>query len=646
MKALLCGLFLALVSITTVAQKSPVKFGSIPMEDMKMTVYDKDSSAAAVILVDYGEAYIQVNTVSVTLNFERHVRIKILKKEGLDWANVEVPLRHSGTSEDKVAQLKAVTYSLENGQIVETKMTKDAVFKEKYSRNIDLHKFTLPKVKEGSIIEYSYSVISDFYTNFPNWQFQYSIPVRHSEFWASIPEFFFYEKYMQGYVQVTNYEVLPKNSTDFQVNAHHWVVKNVPAFKEEPFMTSKNDYTARINFALSRVAFRGRPVQDIMGSWQKLNSLLVEAESFGGIIRSSSFLKKQATEITAGITDPFQKATAIYNFVRDNLEWNGDKDYLSAPPKKVFDSKKGSAGDINIILASMLEKVDIDVDMVILSTRDHGFVRKEYPMSEQFNYAICLARIGDKEILMDATEKLLPMGMLPERCLNGEGLVISKTKHGWVKLGTRTKAKTIVSADLALDANGDMKGSLVYTHDGYDAHRMRKEYHTKGEDTYLKDFLASKSWQVDKSDFENVQAIDKAAKQSHNITIAEHVAAAGDVMYISPFITSQISENPFKLENREYPVDYGVNQEKTYMFKLTLPEGYVVDEIPQSKVYMLPGSAAKYTFNCSLIGNTVTLLSSFQINKSLFIQSEYPDLREFYNQVVAKQAEQIVLKKK
>jgi hypothetical protein len=646
MKALIGGLLMALLAFTASAQKSPVKFGNIPMEDMKMTVYDKDSSAAAVILVDYGEAYIQINTVAATMNFERHVRIKILKKEGLDFADVEVPLHISGTAEEKVLGLKAVTYTLENGQIVETKMSKDAVFKEKLSKYMTLHKFTLPNVKEGSVIEYSYTLVSDFVTYFPNWQFQYTIPVRHSEFWASIPEYFFYEKYMQGYVQVNKYEVIPKNGANFQVNAHHWIVQNIPAFKEEPFMTSKQDYLSKVNFALSRISYPGQPVDDVMGSWQKLNNLLVESDAFGGIIKSSVFLKKQATEITVGMTDPVQKATAIYNFVKDNLEWDGDKDYLSAPPRKVFDGKKGSAGDINIILASMLEKVDIDVDMVILSTRDHGFVRKEYPMSKQFNYAVCLARIGDKEILMDATEKLLPMGVLPERCLNGEGLVISKTKHGWIKLGSKMKARTVVSGDFVLDAQGELKGNLTFTRDGYDAHNMRKEYQSKGESEYLKEFLSTKSWQVDKSNFENIKTIDQSAKQTHSLVISQHVSVAGDVMYISPFVSSQIDENPFKLENREYPVDYGTNQDKTYLCKFTLPEGFVVEEMPQPKVFALPGGAAKYSYSCSIIGNTLSIVSSFQINKSLFLQNEYPDLREFYNQVVAKQAEQIVLKKK
>src|SRR5690606_5857760 len=112
------------------------------------------------------------------------------------------------------------------------------------------------------------------------------------------------------------------------------------------------------------------------------------------------------------------------------------------------------------------------------------------------------------------------------------------------------------------------------------------------------------------------------------------------------FIESQLVENPFKSETRLYPVDYGSPQEKTYMCKITIPENYEIDELPVSKVIALPGNAAHFLYNVSQLENTINITSSFQINKALFMQNEYAFIREFYNQVVAKQAEQIVLKKK
>ncbi|MFM9837111.1 MAG: DUF3857 domain-containing protein [Cyclobacteriaceae bacterium] len=636
---------LLLISLSSSAQKAPIKFGDIPMADMKMTVYDKDSSANAVVLTDYGIAYITVTSGGAVLNFERHTRIKILKKEGLDLANSSILLYHSGSAEEKMTGLKASSYNLEGGKIVETKLSKEGIFKEKYNRNYNQQKFTLPNVKEGSVIEYTYKKTSEFFTNFPNWQFQRSIPVRWSEYWAMIPSIFIYEKYMQGYVPVSSYENKNQSYYDTEVKAHHWITENVPAFKDEPFMTCEDDYISKLNFALSHINYSTHS-EEIMGSWQKLNDNLLENDDFGKVIAKSGFLKDQVEQLTTGITEPLKKIEVISSHIKQTIEWDGEEDFYAGNFKKIIEKKSGTSGDINLMLASMLDKAGLQVDMVMLSTRDHGFVRQAYPMTKQFNYVICSVNLDGKTILLDATEKYLPFDILPSRCMNGQGLVISKKNHGWVTISTKAKAKTIVSADLALAADGELKGKIQYTRDGYDAEAMRESYNKKGEATYVKDFLASKQWQVEKSAFQDVKDLSKSVKESHEVSISEHSSAAGDVIYINPFVTSQEQENPFKSEKREYPVDFGSLTDKTYMCKITLPENFVIDELPKSKVIALPANAGKYMYNAVQTGNIVSITSAFQINKSLFIQDEYPLIKEFYNQVVAKQAEQIVVKKK
>jgi hypothetical protein len=645
MKAfLICSLFI-LSSFLVFSQKSPIKFGEIPMEDMKMISYPLDSSADAVILCDYGEAYIQSNINSVTMTFERHRRIKILKSSGTEWANASIPLYFSGSAEERVTNLKAVSYNLEAGKVVETKMEKESVFKEKFNRNYNIQKFTVPNVKEGTVVEYSYKVISEFFSVFPNWQFQETIPTRHSEYWAIMPEFFFYEKYLQGYVPMTGYEVKDKSSADFNTKAHHWIVKDVPAFKAEPFMTSEDDYVSKINFALSYVQFPGQPTQEIMGSWEKLNKTLIESEYFGTVIERSGFLKNVVAELLTGIEDPIQKVSTIHSYVKNNVEWDGYKDFRADNLKKILERKKGTSGDINLLLGSMLDKAGFKVEMILLSTRDHGFIRQSYPMERQFNYTICSVQVGDKTLLLDATDRFLPYTVLPDRCLNGTGMVVSATNHRWINIETKIKAKTTVMGEFAMTDLGELKGKLSFIRDGYDAHAMRKNFDAKGETEYLKDFLGAKSWSIEKSEFKNIKDLDQSAKEEYQLTISEHATAAGDVIYVSPFVYGQFNKNPFTSENREYPVDFGSMNEKIYMVKFIVPEGFKVEEMPQSKVIQLPGNAARFMYNVSLTGNNLQITSNFQINRNIFTQVDYPNLREFYNQVVAKQAEQIVLKK-
>lgn len=655
------------------AQKPPVKFGDVSLNDMKMTRYAADSSATAVVLVDFGETVITYNqNTGFEMNFTRVKRTKILTKEGLDEADFAIDLYHSSNSGDKekISALKAVTYNLENGKIVEYKVKDNGIMTEKVDDNWDRMKITWPNVKEGSIIEITYNINSDFFSNLQDWQFQETIPVVWSEYRTRIPEYFKYDKYMQGYIPLTvNEETqMPKTITlssiersgdrvvtstinneaiHYTENRFRWVAQDVPGFKAEPFITTVNDYISEINFELSSTKFPNSPMKNYMGSWEDINKTFAEDEDFGLQVTGNGFLKKTVEEITAGLAAPDDKIKAIDAYVKRNILWNEvTRKYVSSSLKKVVEEKKGNSADINFLLASMLEKAGFTVFPVLLSTRNHGFLRESIPVSSQFNYVICEVRLGDKTILLDATEKLLPTGVLPERCLNGKGLSISKEGYKWIDLQTPVKSRTLLNSDLALDVNGELKGKMQIDRSGYHGLKCRRNYFSKGETDYVKDFAGTRSsWEFEKSEFKGATEIQNPFSEIHTLTITDHVSSSGDIMYINPFVIGKQEENPFKLEKREYPVDFGSAFDNMYIVKIKIPEGYSVEELPKSKVFMLPASAAKYVYNMTNVSNTITLTSNLSINKNLFSQDEYLNLREFYNQVVAKQAEQIVLKK-
>ena len=148
-----------------------------------MTSYDKDSSASAVILADYGTSAISYRqNIGFSLDFERITRIKILTKEGLSWGDFSIPLYKNGSEDEKLVGLKAVTYNLEDGKIVESKVKNDQIFKENVDAHWDITKVTCPNVREGSVVEISYKVNSPFWFNFQDWTFQSSIPTVISEY--------------------------------------------------------------------------------------------------------------------------------------------------------------------------------------------------------------------------------------------------------------------------------------------------------------------------------------------------------------------------------------------------------------------------------------------------------------------------------
>lgn len=640
---------------------------------MKMTRYEPDSSAVAVVLADYGESQLQYNqTQGFILSFDRITRTKILTKDGYDHGNFEI-LLYTGDTEnrEKLSGLKVVTYNLVDGKIVETKASNDAIFEEAYNDDYDLVKVAAPNVKEGSVVEITYKIQTEYILNLQDWQFQSTIPVVWSEYRTRIPDFFTYEKYMQGYITAAIHEekVIPKAITlnyktrgtgrwgtggtnfeqekiDYKEQYMRLVAKDVPAFKPEPFITTYKDYISEINYELAYVKFPNEPVEPIMGTWDDISKKLWEHSKFGGEVKGNGFLAKIVEPLTAGVTTPEATIAVIHDYVKKNISWDGRYRILSGGSlKKVLDEHTGSSADINLTLASMLAKAGFKAYPVVISTRDHGFVRTNSPVLGQFNYTVCLVEVGDKQLLLDATSKALPAGVLPKHCLNGQGLVVNGQASAWVDLNPKIRSRSVAQAELHFDSEGEAGYTVKRLLEGYPAFANRASYLSNGEEEYVKKFLAGRPWTITKKLFENAEAITEPFKETYEIEADDQVTEAGDVLYINPILLHREIDNPFKLEHREYPVDFGNPFEKVLTFTLKVPEGYQIDEMPASKVFMLPENTARYIFSSTMNGDIVTITSVLSINKAIFTQLEYPNLREFYNLVVAKQAEQIILKK-
>ncbi len=202
-----------------------------------------------------------------------------------------------------------------------------------------------------------------------------------------------------------------------------------------------------------------------------------------------------------------------------------------------------------------------------------------------------------------------------------------------------------MNADLALDSMGILSGKLIFTREGYDALESRNEYQQTGIEGYGKKVLANSTWHIEKSKLENQEDVDRPFIERYEVSISSQSTKVGKVMYINPYVALKEERNPFVPDNRLYPIDLGTMQERTLICNITIPDGYRLDELPQSKVIRFEDNAIKCTFNFSQIGSRVSLVSSFQINKAIFNQVEYGGLKDFYSRMIAKMNEQIVLKK-
>lgn len=622
------------IAISAFAQKESTHpaFGEITAQEISMQSYPLDTTANAVILFDVGQCML---TDGLVLTFKRHIRIKFFGPGNIDeYANVELEHNKEGESINKI---KASTYNMENGKLVETKLTDNGIFKGKIDKYTGSVKFTLPNVKPGSIIEYSYTLFNDFAAHLPQWQFQHTIPTIYSEYEAISPKAFTFRKDMQGFLMLTDHSSKNEGSIE------KYIMKDAPAFKVEPFLTTPEDYLSAITFYITAAMVPGK-YYDFNKTWRGVGNDHEKSGNFGALLKLSGWLDKTVEPLVADAKTQEEKARKIHDYVKSNIAWNDMVDRIPDHTlRKVMDEKSGSSSEINMLLIAMLRRAGLEVYPVLVSTRKHGIVRHSSPNEYQFNDVVALVKIDGKDKFLDATEKTLAYGALPERDMNGEGLLIKEDASDFVPI-VSSKSKISYNADFKLSPDGEMSGKLTISRDGLSGGYMRSSYASLGKEKYLSESFSDKGWEFSKSDFENVDSYSNVPKESHEVVIRDHAQANGDIIYVNPYLAGT-EENNFKSEKREYPVHMPTPIDHLYTAKIEIPAGYKVEELPANKMFVLPENGGKFIYSTTVIGNTINFTSQLSITKNLILPTNYPLLREFYSVVVAKQAEQIVLKK-
>ena len=644
-KSLLFLTTFIMVSLALTGQKAPIKFGDISLEELQMTSYPLDTSASVVVLCDYG--YLNPSTAQFTLIR----RIKVLKKEGVYWANNGFPFSPSNS-------VKGITANLENGKVVKDKLKNESVFRDKITEDRTVTRLAMPNVKVGSVIDIQFT----FYGLLQEWKFQDEIPVKYSE--LVVP-------YVNGVGFTYNYfgyEPL------FLSSPTRWIAKDMPAFKEEPFMSSKENYLTKLEFDLSSISY-----YSLTKTWEDACQLLLKADKFGGAIGNSAFLNDLA-ESVADSADRYREEVSkmayeavksrdkldntvtdiagryreevlkmVYEAIKTHIKWNESVSLVTSSPNLNFPyrMKIGNSADINLILLQLLRKLDFEAIPVVMSTRENGFISKLTPSITKLNYVIVQARVGDKYYLLDASEKYLPYYLIPFRCLNGTGRTVDLTKSNEVVLSTAYKDKDYTTYQLKLNTDESLEGKMLVRHLDYSAFDFRKKYSGfNSAEEYLEDFKKDKTG-LDINDYKinNIDSIYLPAIEDYDIKIHNQANLFGNDIYIIPTFYSQLRENPFKMDTRNYPVDFGYNTEKTITSIIEIPENYEVAELPAPVNIKMADNAASLTYIVARSGKTINIKSIFSINKPVFLPNEYKLLREFYDQVIKKQSEPIILKK-
>jgi hypothetical protein len=425
-------------------------------------------------------------------------------------------------------------------------------------------------------------------------------------------------------------------------------MKNIPAFVEEDYMTAKKNFISSIQFELSEIRYPDGRTDKVTKEWKDAEQELRTENRFGVQLRRGKDIGDEVKKIIQGESDELAKARKVYNFIRDWYVWNDTYGkYSENGIRKAFDDRKGNVGDINLSLVAALRFAGLKADPVILSTRANGSVVELHPVLSEFNYVIAQVTIWEKVYLADATEKYYPFGLLPERCLNGKGRVMADNKSYWTDLKPSDVGKTVSVLTFVLDSAGLMTGTLETTFMGYDAVQKREEILSfPTQEEYMQDLKQALSGLEIKSfELKNVEDIERPVVRKLQIELRAFDPEERNFLF-NPFFLDKWTENPFKSNERLYPVDFAVPLERLTIFNLEYPSGYELASVPERVGLALPNTGGKFLFEVQDVGNKLTLNHSLSIRKTVFTSTEYHYLKELFSRILQVQHGELVFRKK
>ncbi len=648
------------------------ELGKVSMQELQEKTHPKDTSAAAAILFKKGKtAFEYSQNDGFVMETEVQTRIKIYKKSGYDWANQIVKYYADGSGSERVDFSDAITYNLVDGKIVKTKLKSDGEFDEKVNRYWSQKKITMPNVKEGSVIEFRYKIRTANFGLLKDWDFQTSIPVNYSEFRTHIPEYFTYKTTQKGYVyprisydnQTKTIVLVNKertaatmtssanvsysnNSIIYKENRTIYIAEDLPAMKEEAFVSNIKNYTSILSNELSYIKYPNSDTKYFSTDWETVTSKIYDNDDFGFELKKTGYFEDDIKAVIAGLTSRDEKIAAIFNFVKSKVKWNGYYGYsCNDGVKTAYKNRTGNVAEINLMLTAMLRYAGVDANPVLISTRSNGIAL--FPSRNAFNYVISAVEIEEALILLDATEEYATPNVIPLRDINWNGRLIRKDgTSANVNLFPKSVSKEVVNMALSLKPDGTVNGKIRKQVSEQLALSFREKNIVKTTDAYLED-LENKNGNIQISDYvrENEKDLAKPIVETYSFTDTKGFDVIGDKLYISPLLFLTQSENPFKQEKREYPIDFGYPTQDKFNISIEIPEGYVVESMPAMMNIVTGDDLGAFKYIVGNTGNKIQISITADLNATIVTADYYEVLKDFFQKMIDKQNEKIVLKK-
>lgn len=652
--------FIFIVSLKTFSQN--YNLDNVKKEELELKKHKTDTSASAAIMFKkFKNKFIYKNKQGYQSITEVDIKIKIFKKEGLKWANFSIPYYtgYKDLSDELVSIEKATTYNLLGNKIEKTKVTSKNIIDEEVNNSWGCKKILFPNVKEGSIIELKYTLKTENLSELPEFQFQYDIPVDYAEYESDIPEFYIYKIIKNGLLNVEFTEKIVNGVTNFFNEfqqtisfTHRNVINNikvrdVPAILDENYVINVGNYFGKIELELQTIRMPDQEVKHVSKNWNDVAQDLMSRKMFGEELKQYNYLIQDARSIVASNASEAEKIEKIVSFLQNRMTWNGKYSYYASKSlESIYKEKVGSSGEINLILVAMLRLAGLDANPVLVSTRDLGRLAN-FPNKNKLNSIVVRVKMNGQNVLCDASSKFSTINLLSLNHVNGIGQVITKEgKAEEIIIRPDFDSKKNVNLSYYFDKDYNIKGKIKILNFGYDALEFRSKFSKINQNDYLqKKEDEFKGTMISNYQVENLTDLSKPVTELFDFESDNLLESIGDKIYLNPLIYFSMDTNPFKSEKRSFPIEFSYSGSNKVSVIIEIPKGFKVENLPTALNLVTPDKSLSYYYNIQYVENQIQVVSQLNINANEIPSEYYNEIKAFFNEVVKKQTEKIVLKK-
>ncbi|MDN3725198.1 DUF3857 domain-containing protein [Aequorivita sp. SDUM287046] len=621
-------------------------FGEPLNEEFNMTSYSKDPEAAGVVLYERGNYTVDAADGYIRLIKEVHRKIKVFDAKNFKYSSFEIPYYRENEVQENIKDFKAVTH---NGKS-KVYVGENAFFDVKEGKNFAFKKFTFANVQDGSILEYSYRLETPYLRRLDGWTFMNDLPTIYSELHTEIPGNYRYNRVLYGdrKLDINHAAIklscfhLPGFKLAADCESATYAMKYVPAFREEKYMLSKENYMPAMKFELRDIVQIDESKIAIAETWDDVDRGFRYDKDLGRQLKYTSFFMEQIPTSVTSVLDELERAKAIYYYIQQEMVWNKETQILQdIRVKEAFEKKAGNSSEINLALINALEAAGLNAKIMLIATRDKALPTKQYPVMTDFNYAVVFLTINNEKYLLDATDKHTPFGVLPFRDLNVEGRVLDFKKGSyWEPISPLAKNMHYVNMQLSANESGIFTGKVSEVSTGYISVAKRMENNNFRKDEILK-MKQSRNESLDIKNLatENEKDLEQPYKENYDVSM--HEQPVGEKLFLYPFLMETFfSENPFTETKRLYPIDFGFPIMNNYLVSITLNNQYQVEKVPANKLLKLPENDGELSVVYDVSPDKVNIRLSVKLNNQKFAADAHQSLKEFFSELIKIQSDQ------